>query len=204
MAGMALHLNGDIEVPSGDEYSLWLEALNQTQNDWYELDYNWEGLRKTQRTTLLQSGTSIGLPSDFVKLDGFPKFDGNERAEIRIEDEGLYSSTDAYVTVDLAEKYLSVHPAAATTITADVRYWSMPASLTTGTDISKCPSDQYLTIGATSKVLFARDSVKYSKFSDEAEALLARMLSKEVTKGVQMDTSIRNYAAKRGFRLGVD
>ena len=204
MAGMAVHLNGDIEVPAGDEYDLWLEALNQAQDDWFELDYNWEGLRKTQQTTLLQSGTSVGLPSDFVKLDGFPKLDGKEFVEISIEDTGLYDTGDAYVTIDLADKYMSVSPAAATTITAAVRYWSRPTSLATTSATSKCPSDQYLIINATSKILFSRDSVKYSTFKDEAEALLARMLSKEVTKGIQKDTSIKNYAAKRGFRLGVD
>lgn len=204
MAAMALNLNGDVEVPAGDEYDLWATALDRAQDDWYELDYNWESLRSTYHTTLLQSGTSIGLPSDFVKLDGYPKFAGNEYPEIKIEETGLFDTTDAYVTVDLASNYMAVNPATATTITADIRYWSRPGSLVSTGSYSKCPSDNYLILNATSKVLLSRDSPKYSSFKDEADALLARMLSKEVTKGVQMDTSIKNYAAKRGFRLGVD
>lgn len=204
---LALHINGDITAPTtgDDEYNLWQSALNQAQDDWYETDYNWETLRKTFRTTLATSGTTISLPTDFTKLDGYPKFGGTEYQEVRVEENERFADTDEYVNVDLAQNLLYVNPPAVSALSAEIRYWSRPTSMTTPTATSPCPSDNYLVYNAASKLLFQQENPKYRELKDQADILLAQMIGKEVNKSEQADTSIKNtIQTKYNFTLGVD
>lgn len=207
LSKLALHINGEITAPEtgGDEYLLWQSAFNQAQDDWYETDYNWETLRRTSVTSLGQSGTTLSLPVDFTKLDGFPKFGGTEYSEVRVEENGRFLSTDKYVNVDLSNLVMSVHPAQASNVTAEIRYWARPTSMTTPTATSPCPSDNYLVYSAASKLLFQQENPKYRELKDQADLLLAQMIGKEVNKGEQQDTSIKNtLVTKHNFVLGVD
>lgn len=203
---MAIHVNGEAVAPTaGDsEYLLWAEAVNQTQSEWADTDYNWPQLRKVLNTTILVSGTSIGLPSDFRKLDGFPTFEGIEFPEVRIEEANRFLPTAAFVTVDYNGNYLSAHPARTSTEAVSVRYFSRPTSLATTTSISLCPSDNYLVFGATSKILFSRDDAKYSSFDDKAQTIMQQMIGSDVHEGEQMDTRVKGRSELSGFTLGVN
>lgn len=206
MTSMAVHVNGEATAPTtGDsEYLLWAEAVNQTQFEWAETDYNWPQLRKTLNTTILVSGTSIGLPSDFRKLDGYPTFGGVEFPEVRIEEVFRFSETDAFVTVDYNANYLSVSPARASTEAVSVRYYSRPTSLATTTSVSLCPSDNYLVYGATAKILFSRDDAKYSNFEDKANTIIQQLIGADVHEGEQLDTRVKSKGEMSGFTLGVN
>lgn len=206
MTSMAVHINGEATAPTvgDDEWLLWQEALDQTQNDWATTDYNWPQLRKTLNTTLLVSGTSIGLPGDFRKLNGYPTFLGTEFPEVRPEEVARFSETDAYVTVDYNTNYLSVNPARASTSAVAIRYFSRPTSLATTTSVSLCPSDNYLIYGATAKVLFSRDDAKYSDFEAKTDVIMNQMIGADVHEGEQMDTRVKSRQELRGFTLGVN
>lgn len=205
MTSMAVHINGEAVAPTvgDDEYLLWAEAVNQSQDDWATIDYNWPQLRKTFNTTLLVSGTSIGLPDDFRKLDGYPTFLGTEVPEVRQEETYRFSSTDEYVTVDYNTNYLSISPARASTSDAAIRYWSNPTSLATSTAKSLCPSDNFLIYKATAKVLFSRDDAKYQDFETMADTASQQMIGADVHEGEQLDTRVKSKQELRGFTLGV-
>lgn len=206
LSSMAFHVNGDTVVPTtgDDEYLLWTEALNQTQEDWANVDYNWPQLRKTLNTTILVSGTSLGLPSDFRKLDGFPTFEGSEFPEVRPEEVYRFSSTDSFVTVDYNNNSLAVYPSRASTESVAIRYHSRPTSLATTTSVSFCPSDNYLVFGATAKVLLSRDDGKYVEFETKADTLMQQMIGADVHEGEQLDTRVKSKQELRGFTLGVN
>lgn len=206
MSGMAVHVNGDTTTPTvgDDEYLLWAEALNQAQEDWANIDFNWPQLRKTLNTTLLVSGTSIGLPADFRKLNGYPTFNGTEFPEVRVEEVARFGTSDAYVTVDYNNLSLAVYPARTSTEAVSIRYWSRPTSLATSTSVSLCPNDNYLIYGATAKVLFSRDDGKYVEFENKVDTVSQQMIGASVHEGEQMDTTVKSRQELRGFTLGVN
>ncbi|MDD3487662.1 MAG: hypothetical protein PHF35_04810, partial [Candidatus Moranbacteria bacterium] len=131
MQRMGIHLNGEKSAPDSgtDEYELWREALNESQDDWADVDYDWETLRGTALTSLPVSGTSVGLPEGFVKLGGFPKIIGKEYEEVYAEKTGLKESSDQYVSVNYAQKYMTINPALATAGLVEVPYFSRPTSM---------------------------------------------------------------------------
>jgi hypothetical protein len=206
LSSMAIHINGDTTVPTtgDDEYLLWVESLNQAQDDWANIDYKWPQLMKTLNTTLLVSGTSIGLPSDFKKLEGYPTFNGTQFPEVSINDVARFETSDAFVSVDYNGNYLAVHPARTSTETVSVRYNSRPTSLATTTSTSLCPNDNYLIYSATAKVLFSRDDGKYVDFESKADGLSQQMIGTDVHEGIQMDTRVKSAQELRGFTLGVN
>lgn len=204
LKGMSAHLNGDTELPTGDEYDLWVESINQTQDQWADVDFDWDSLRKSSVVTLMQSGTSVALPSDYVKLDGYTLIGGNEYGEIRPEEVNLHTS-DNYVIPYTGEKYLAIYPASASTVDVRINYYGRPQSMTTLTSQSLCPSDNFLIYGAVEKIFLQRENQKFTEFQNRAENELSKMIGKQVVKLDQFDSSIKNEITyKRGFTLGVD
>ena len=204
---IGVHVNGEAEAPSSgsDEEALWIECLDNAQDDWVSA-HDWEVLRKTYNTTLAQSGTSLGLPSDFIKLDGYPLIDGNEYEEIRPEEESLFDDEN-YVVVGGNEAegyYLGIHSAPTSNVSVSVRYFSRPTALTTTTFISPCPNPNFLVASAAAKILKNRGDSKFTLFEQEANLLLARMLESETTKLDQFDNSVRDHLSKMGYRPGED
>ena len=200
---MAFHLNGDTAIPTGDEYTLWVEALDQTQDEWADVDFDWDQLKMISLTTLLMSGTSVALPKDYVKLDGFPMVNGTEYSEIRPEEINLHAE-DRYVVPNLNGKYLTVYPAAAADVAVSIPYVGRPTSFTTLTSVSLCPSDNYLIFGGVAKVFLQRDNQKYGEFQAKADLALSSMINKQAVKLDQFDSTIKNKVTQGGFRLGVD
>lgn len=205
LSSMAPHINGDVDAPTtgGDDYNLWVDAINQAQSDWSDLDYNWPQLRKVLNTTILVSGTSIGLPTDFRKLAGYPTFEGTQFPEVRVEEVARFEDSDAFVSVDYNGNYLAVHPARTSTEAVAIAYRSFPTSLATTTAISLCPSDNFLIYAATAKVLLGREDGRYVEFDTKAETAMQQMLGAAVHEGEQMDTRVKSKQELRGFTLGV-
>lgn len=207
MSAMALHLNGDTTVPTEgtNEYNKWLAAINESQRDWASVDYDWESLYLVAYTSLSQSGTSLSLPTNFVKLAGFPKFAGTEYPEQRKQETGRFDTSDKYVTVDYGRKILTVNPPQTSNVTAEIPFYSEPSNLTSLTQSSLCPNDNYLVNRSVGKILLSRENPKFQAFVDESEKLLARMIGKEVVRSDQFDNSVKNdIHTKYGFVLGVD
>lgn len=207
MSSIAMHINGNTEVPETgtDDYNLWLQAINDSQRDWEQTDYDWETLYSIYRTSLSASGTTLALPTNFRKLAGFPEFLGNQYEEINRKQEGYFTDTQRYVMVDYSSKILEVHPALSSAADAKIPYYKIPEDLSTPTATSLCPSDQYLIYNASGKILFSRSNPKYADFKSEADTLLQRMIGKEVTKSEQYDNTSKNdITSRHGFVLGVD
>lgn len=189
LSDMAMHLNGDATPPADgtDEYVVWKRALNKAQDVWSDSDYDFKELRATYRATVLQSGCSLALPIGFVKMFDSLKVDGVE----------------AGFEIDLNEKWINFNPL--TNISAiEYPYRSKPSSLTTLTQMSQCPSDNFLVDKATEIVLFDRENSRYQKFRDDADLAMAQMIGTQVHERGQ-DTSVKNTTAvKSGFVLGRD
>lgn len=202
LKGMAMHLNGDLSVPSGDEYELWVESLNQSQDDWADMDFSWPQLKKTSNTTLLLSGTSVALPSDFVKLDGFVSVGGSEYGEIRPEEINLHES-EQYVIPDMYDKSLFIYPASVSEQEVKIRYIGRPNELLELSDKSLCPSDNFLIFNSVSKILLQRDNQKFAEFQSKADDAMTKMINITVSKFDQYDSRIKNTMS-RTFTIGVD
>lgn len=206
LQSMAVNLNGDTTAPvSGtDEYNLWVDALMQAQDIWGESDYDFPELRATYRTTILISGTSVALPDGFVKLYGFPILGGNSIQEVDPQKVDFYKD-QTYVTLDMNDQSMQIYPALATTVPMQFPYRTMPTAMTTLTDRSLCPSNDFMISKASEIILFGRENARYSKFKDDADLAMAKMIGTKVHKQSQADTSIRNTSMdKSGFVLGRD
>lgn len=207
MSSMALHLNGDTVVPTEgtDEYNKWKQAVNESQRDWSSVDYDWETLYAVFSTSLSQSGTTLSLPANFVKLAGFPEFAGTQYPEQRKQETGRFDASEKYVTVDYGQKILSVNPPQSSNVSAKIPFYSEPSNLTSLTQTSLCPNDNYLVYRSVGKVLLSKENPKFQAFIDESEKLLARMIGKEVIRSDQYDNTVKNdIHTKYNFTLGVD
>lgn len=207
MSSIAMNVNGNTDVPATgtDDYNLWLQALNDSQRDWEQTDYNWETLYSLYRTTLSLSGSTLPLPTDFRKLAGYPEFFGNQYEEIKMQQTGYFGDSQRYVTIDYASKILEVHPALSSPSDVKIPYYKVPSDLATPTATSPCPSDQYLIYNSSGKVLLSRDNPKYADYLAQADTLLQQMIGKEVVKGEQYDNTTKNdIQTRHGFVLGVD
>lgn len=207
MEDISAEVNGDASAPSvgSDEYNLFLKALNRAERTWAGLDYDWEMLRKVHQTTASQSGTSVGLPSGFMKLSGFVLVDGEPYTEIRPQDVPLHSGDSEYVVVNRPEQYLTISPARPTTVSVSIPYQSAATSLATSSAVPQCPSDEYLVAKASSLILFGRSDGRYSELRDEAEQLLQQLVGQEVSKLQQFDSTIKmREIDNKSFVIGVD
>jgi hypothetical protein len=207
MQDIAHHVNGVTTAPTAgtDEYNQFLNALNQSQDDVAAVDYDWEGLRYVHRTTLGVSGTSVSLPTNFVKPMGFLKVEDKEYPQIGAEETGKFLSDDDYVVYNYAEKYCTINPAAASVSRVDIPYLAHPSTLATLTQTSFVPSDQFLTKRSAYYILLTRENPRYEEYKRESDLLLAQMIGKEVHDFVQRDSSIKNDLRDvQKFELGVD
>lgn len=202
MRGMAMNLNGDVSIPSGDEYDLWLESVNLSLDDWSGMDFDWPQLKKTSYTTLGLSGSSVAMPDDYVKLDGFPMVGGTEYSEIRPEEINLHSD-GRYVIPVPSGGYMTVYPAAASVMTVSIPYVGKAVSFASPSDTSVCPSDNFLIYSATAKIFLQRDNPKYEEFKTAAAEEMIRMINREAVKLDQYNSTIKNKLTRR-FTLGID
>ena len=205
MSSMAPHINGDVDVPTtgDDEYLLWQEALNQAQDDWQDMDYDWPQLRKISTVTVLMSGTSVALPSDFRKLRGNPDISGVLFPEVNPEEVYRFLSTDSFVTVDFNQNCLNINPPQPTTAAMRIPYLGRATSLATTTAVSPCPSDNFLVYRAASKILLSRDDGKYVEFESKSDDLKQVMIGSSVHDDIQKDTRIKSKQELMGFTIGV-
>lgn len=206
MADIAAKVNGERTAPTvgGDEYDLFLSALQSAENTWEGSDYDFPQLRFVYRTTLGTSGTSVALPDDFKKLSGYVLVGGLKRIAIDPKDEPLNSTGSEYVAPHVAEGYLAINPASATTTTVDVYYQARATSLATSTAIPYCPSDEYLINKASSILLFGRTDPRYTELRDEADLLLQQMVGSDMSKLKGTESRVTSSAEEQGFTLGVD
>lgn len=202
-----MHVNGNTDVPEtgSDDYNLWLQAINDSQRDLENVDYDWENLYTVAETSLAASGTTLALPTNFRKLAGYPEFLGNEYQEIKKQQVGMFEDSQRYVVIDYGSRIMQVHPALSSPAVAKIPYYKIPADLSTPTDSSVFNLDPYLIYNSAGKVLLSRDNPKYTEMLNQAQVALQQAIGKEVVKAEQYDNTTKNdISAVHGFRLGVD
>lgn len=206
MAEVASIVNGDATAPTtgGDEFNLFLSALNRAEGLWGETEHDWEQLRMVYRTTLPISGTSVALPSGFKKVSGYITVLDKRRITIDPKDEPLQSTSSEYCSPHISENYLAVNPATASVSSVVMYYHSKPTILATTAAVPLCPSDDYLISKASSILLFGRSDPRYSELRDEADMLLQKMLGSEVAKLKGTDNKTTSTIDEQGFTIGVD
>jgi len=202
LKSIASNVNGEASAPTAgsDDETLWMNLVQSSQSDW-DSTHDWEVLRKTYDTTMAQSGTSVALPADFKKLDGYPVINGSEYEEIRPEDTPLYENSD-YVLVGgnpADGYYLTVYSALTSNASVSIRYFARPTTLATTTQIPVLTNPDYLVAQTSMKILRQRGDPKFTLFQQEADLLLARMVEEEIRTYDQKDTSIPHWAEKTKY-----
>jgi hypothetical protein len=204
---IAANVNGEATAPSSGstEETHWINLLDSSQDDWSGAD-DWPALRKSFMSTVAQSGTSIGLPTDFVKLDGYPSVGGSNYEEIRPEEVTLYlGESYCYPEGNQSEGFWLTVPPQVSGTSVSIPYFSRPTSLATTTTISPCPDHNFLVAQTSMKILRARGDPKFTLFQQEADLLLVRMLDSRLRTYDQFDSRIPHEAERTyGFRAGVD
>lgn len=207
MESIAFNVNGDTTVPesTSDEYQIFLQSINQTYREWSDLDNDWEVLRVTQQYSLAASGTTLSLPTNFVKLWGFPQVGTDTYEQIDPENEHMVSTSSKYCIVDKNSHVLKINPALSSPMSVTVSFRAIPSALTSLTQTNLCPSDQFIINGASSKILLNRENPKYTEFDNKANQALQQMIGIEASKHSQYDLSIKSEPYNRyGFVLGED
>ena len=204
---IAANVNGEATAPTSGstEESHWLNLLDSAQDDWANSE-DWPGLRKTFLSTVAQSGTSVALPTDFVKIDGYPSFGGSNYEEIRPEEVALFAGDNYFFPGgNQSDGFWLNFPAQNSGTSVSIPYFSRPTTLATTSTISPCPDHNYLVARTSEKILRARGDPKFTLFQQEADLLLARMLDSQLRTYDQFDSRIPHEAERSyEFRPGVD
>lgn len=202
---VAANVNADASVPTGDEYNLWSEFLEESNQEWAD-SYEPQVLIKTAPLTMPTSGTSVALPADFKeKFAGFIIINGVPVPEIKPQDAPFHSNQVAWWGGNQNNGYYMNLKLALTSPTSLIApYHSRPTSLSTLTSISSIPDPHFLVNRVTEKVLLQRGQGEYQEFQSKADLLLQRMVANEVTTDIQRDNTIKTPSDRTGFVFGDD
>lgn len=198
----------------GTDWNIRKNALNRALIDWENSD-DWDSLKVVFNGKVTVAGfATLGLPSNFKKLDGFPGivWDGSTFNQFQVIDpstNGQYVDSDRYVNVfNNAKdgKSLYIHAnTLASGASVQFTYYKSPQSLASATDVIECPDPTYVVQRALYLIYKGREDGRFPEAKVEAEKILARMMENESAQGLAYkDRSISNQLEDRGFRVGRD
>jgi hypothetical protein len=197
--------NGEATAPTGDELLQWGEFLETSNKEW-SYAYDFQSMIRTHQATILQSGTSVALPSDFKeKFAGYIDIGGKKYEEFDPV-EGTIVSGD-YVTWGGNTSdgyYMKVSHALYSTCATNIPYHSFPTSLSTLTSVTTVPDPEFLVARTAEMVLLQRGQPEYVEFQAKADLLLQRMVANEVSTDLQKNKTIRTTAEYNNFTYGED
>lgn len=198
----------------GTDWNIRKNALNRALIDW-ENSSEWDSLKVVFNSKVTVAGfATLGLPSDFKKLDGFPGivWDGTTFNEFPVVDPStnkLYLDSDRFVNVfDNARdgKFLYIHALTlASGASVQFTYYKSPQSLASATNIVEVPDPTYVVQRALYYIYKGREDGRFPEAKVEADKILARMIENEASRGLAYkDRSIPNQLEGKGFRIGRD
>lgn len=199
----------------GTDWNIRLNFLNRSLKDWGE-SYDWRALLKVHNgiVSTASSNASYVLPSDFRKLDGFPRitYDGVNTADFIPVDatrNQQYIDTDKYVNIlgnDLDTKVMYIHSNALSSgASVQFTYWKSPQSLASATNLTECPDPTFLVQRSLYYLYKGREDGRFPEAKVEADRILARMIENENALGqAHSDNQVHNYNAVHGYRIGRD
>lgn len=183
------------------DWNLRLVYINWAQRDFSET-YDWRCLLKEINTLTSQAtgNATVALPWDFRKLASFPKitWDGSttdEFPEIDLTKSAQYADTDKYVTVqgNPRDNYcLVVHPPSLVSgASIYYPYYAVLPSLVSPANISSIPDAEYLVQKSLFYLYRARSDPRFQEAGARADAILARLIENEETRGEAYDNIIQ-------------
>lgn len=200
----------------GTDWNIRANALNRSLFDWSE-SYDWRVLLKVHNGVVSTStgNASYALPTDFRKLDGFPRitWDGTNTASFTPIDATKniqYVDTDKYVNIlgnDRDNKVLYIHvPTLSSGASVQFTYWKSPQSLASATNLTECPDPTFLVQRSLYYLYKGREDGRFPEAKEESDRILSRMIENENTLGqAHNDNRVPNWNESRyGFKIGRD
>lgn len=219
MKMIASTVNQEATAPAtdSDEYNLWLQYLNRSQEEWAEA-YDWESQRKHYWPGVTGiSLASITLPLQFDKLAAPIKLFGPDKATPYLysyvidEDDNLYEPTDRFVEItgDISTgKTLVFNPGTlASGASLYIQYFATPSTLSSASQYMPMEDSQY---AVDRTIAFIFESRSDARFQIEETKARERLLSMVENAN---DAKFSSYAAtsyvpstlsRARFRVGRD
>lgn len=201
---------------SGTDWNIRVNSINRALIDWTE-SYDWKALLKVHGGVISTAtgNASYALPSDFKKLDGYPRitFDGTNTDEFSVWNPSKNSQlldSDRYVNIlgnDRDGKVMYIHaPTLSSGASVTFTYYSLPATLATTTHVVPVPDPSYLVQRSLYYLYKAREDGRFPEAKVEADKILARMIENENSLGLSdSERTIHNWQTQKySFRLGRD
>lgn len=199
----------------GTDWTIRLNLMNRALIDWRDTS-DWDALKKVHNGRVsVAGGASYVLPTDFNKLDGFPRiaWDGTSTDRFPVVDPSrtdLLTDSSHYVNVftnDRDTKVMYIHaPTLSSGASVQFTYWKSPMTLSSATDVIEVPDPTFIVQRALYYLYKGREDGRFPEAKVESEKILARMLENESSRGLAYnDRSIPNYLEeKHSFRIGRD
>jgi hypothetical protein len=211
LRSVASYINQDPTLPTGTDLTMWIDLINQSQEEWAD-SYIWrKTLTRTNEVTVNNSQVSVGLPVGFERLLS-PVFDYSgglsnpyRYYEIKPAIRFLKEETEKYVYKMGSEaegQYLKINPALASGASIVFDYLSRPSSLATLNDAVTCQSDQFLVLRTVSKILSSRSDPRFTIVFETSNTLLGHMMDDEAAETGGEDNEMRSTLERKGFRPG--
>lgn len=199
----------------GTDWDIRLGAMNRSLIDWANSN-EWSALKKVHNGRVsVAGGASYVLPSDFAKLDSFPRitWDGTTMNEFPVVDPSKntqYNDTDNFVNIfDNARdtKVMYIHSGTlASGASVQFTYWKSPQSLASAADVIEVPDPNFMVQRTLYYIYKGREDARFPEAKIESEKILARMIENENSRGIAYnDRRVPNWNEERySFRIGRD
>lgn len=211
LRSVASYINQDPALPTGTDLTMWIDLINQSQNEWKD-SYIWrKTLTRTYPVTVNLSQTSVGLPTNFERLLS-PVFDYSgglsnpyRYFEVKPSDRFLKTETEKYVYKmgdPAGGQYLIINPALASGASICFDYLASPSCLATLNDTVTCHSEQFIVLRTVSKILSSRSDPRFPIVFETSNTLLGHMMDDEAASSGGVDNEMRTTMERKGFRPG--
>ena len=199
----------------GTDWNIRMGAMNRSLIDWANSS-EWSSLKKVHNGLIsVSGGASYVLPTDFSKLDGFPRitWDGtttDEFSAVNPSKNSIYNDSDRFVNIFVNSrdgKVMYIHSATLSSgASVQFTYWKSPQSLSTVSDIIEVPDPNFIVQRSLYYIYKGREDGRFPEAKVESDRVLARMIENENSQGLAYnDRRISNWNEERfNFRFGRD
>lgn len=219
MRQIAGTVNQEATAPTAgsDEYNLWLQYLNRSQEEWSEA-FDWESNRKYYWPSITGvSLASVALPLQYKKLAAAPLLYGStfdspvEYSYILNEDEQMYGAQDRYVklTGDISTgKSLVFHPATlASGASLCIQYFAYPSTLSSASQYVSMEDPQFIVDRTIAYIFESRSDPRFQIEETKARERLLGMIENandEKFNSYAATSYVPSTLSRNSFRVGRD
>jgi hypothetical protein len=215
---IASEMDQSASAPSqgGADWNIRMNAMNRSLFDWANSN-DWDKLKKVYNARISTStgNASLALPTDFSKIDGYPRIvnDGSTMSEFPVVDPSkntVYNDSDKYVNIlgnDSDTNVMYIHTDALVSgASVQFTYYASPQSLASASNIIPVQDPTYLVQRSLYYLYKGREDARFPEAKVEADRILLRMIENENARGIAyVDREIPNWLEdKHSFRIGRD